>query len=117
MLRKREGSALSLLCHSFRGEYCGGSKMTLIKLSALPLSNICYYYMYESYCKHTADLLYASVNIHVYYKYLCKDISGARQLLVPLPKNSKFQINELYFKPGNKTDLVMIIMINIGRLV
>ena len=35
-------------------------------------------------------------------------------LLVPLPNNSKFQINELYFKPGNNTDLVMIIMIKHG---
>ena len=30
------------------------------------LSLICYYYMYESYCKHTAALLYAFIEIHVY---------------------------------------------------
>ena len=32
---------------------------------------------------------------------------GFDGLLVPLPNNSKLQINELYFKLGNKTDLVM----------
>ena len=43
--------------------------MTQIKLSALPLSKICYYYMHESYWKHTADLLYAFIYINVYFKY------------------------------------------------
>ena len=45
--------------------YCGGSKMTQIIFSALPLSMIYYYFKYESYCKHTAELLYAFVYIHV----------------------------------------------------
>ena len=39
---------------------------------------------------------------------------GFDGLLVPLPNNSKLQINELYFNPGNKTDLFMIIMIKHG---
>ena len=30
----------------------------------------------------------------------------------PSPITRKLQIKELYFKPGNKTDLMMIIMIN-----